>query len=64
MARDHPFTIKIEPHIEGSRRFRWRIYESRKLRDQSSSSYATIPAALAVANNVMQKLIAESRIGK
>ncbi|SDR49692.1 hypothetical protein SAMN05519103_03972 [Rhizobiales bacterium GAS113] len=64
MAENHPFTIKIEPHIEGSSRYRWSVYERGKLRDQSLTSYATIREAHADAIKVLQKLIAIHRIDK
>jgi hypothetical protein len=64
IAENHPFTIKIEPHADGVRRYRWSIYESEILRDHSSESYATIREADSDANKVLQGLIAAWRIGK
>jgi hypothetical protein len=64
MTENHPFTIRIEPHIEGSSRYRWSVYEKAKLRDQSLTSHATIRQAHADANKVLQRLIKNWRVGK
>jgi hypothetical protein len=50
MTENHPFTIKIDPHANGARRYRWSIFESGMLHDQSVQSYATIREADADAN--------------
>jgi hypothetical protein len=65
MAKDHPFTIEIELHIEERvRRYRWCIYESGEPLERSTASYATTQKARADADKVMEKLITVWRNGK
>jgi hypothetical protein len=62
MARDHPFTIEIEFHIEKRmRRYRWGIYESGELRDRARESFMTKREAQADAAKAMDEHIATWR---
>jgi hypothetical protein len=64
MAEDHPFTITVERIIDIVNRFRWNIYDTGKLREHSSESFATLREAQADAEKVMQRLITRWQTGK
>jgi hypothetical protein len=55
VAKDHPFSIKVNPDPEREGRCRWTIYQSRKQRDRSQDSFATRREAESDATKVIQK---------
>jgi hypothetical protein len=64
MAEDHPFSITVERIVDIASRFRRSIYETGKLREHSTHTYATKREALADAQRVMQRFITHWQIGK
>jgi len=61
MAEDQLLTIKIEPHSDGVRRFRWSVFDAGRLLDSSIESFATMREARADAEKFVQALIAKRR---
>jgi len=61
MAEDQLFTIKIEPHSDGVRRFRWSVFDAGRLFDRSIESFATMREARTDAEKFVQALITKRR---
>ena len=61
MADDQLFTIKIDPHSGGVRRFGWSVFDARRLLHSSIESFATMREARADAEKFVQALIAKRR---
>jgi len=61
MAEDQLLTIKIEPHSDGVRRFRWSVFDAGRLLDSSIESFATMREARADAEKFVQALIAKRK---
>ena len=56
-----PFTIKVEPHTDRNRRFRWGVYDTGRLLDNSLQSFATVREARADAENFVRALVNKRR---
>jgi hypothetical protein len=63
VAKPHPFEIDVARNVDdlGVSRFRWSIYRDGQSRENSPHSYATKREALAEAERVMQKRVAQWR---
>jgi hypothetical protein len=64
VAKPHPFEIDVARNVDnlGVSRFRWSIYRDGQSRENSPHSYATKREALAEAERVIQKRVAQWRI--
>ena len=56
MTQNHVFTSDVAKDVGNARRFRWTIYENKKVRDKSFYSFATATEAQNDADKFIQKL--------
>jgi hypothetical protein len=57
MRAAQPFAVKVELHSNGTRRFRWSVFDAGRLLNSSLQSFATIREAQADADKFIQALV-------